>query len=250
MVPGSTGKIGLWVINPTVEERAEKVLIFYCHGASNNRGKPHRVEFYRKLQDLGFTTITFDYRGFGDSKGARASEGSTVKDCKIVYQWVTSNFPTHRLVIWGHSLGTGISTRFLSTMLEESPGQVSGRVVGLILESAFISASEACKSFPAAKYWDYFRITRDRIPRSMESIFPTVDLLPNISLPVHLIHAMNDRTIPLRHSEVLRDACEREGKMVGMYTAKTGEHRFVHRDPGSMESAVEFITSSTSASVQ
>ena len=144
-------------------------------------------------------------------------------------------------MVWGHSLGSGISTKFLHTLQSEN-SKFLDKVRGLILESAFISAEEAAKNFPAAKYWNYFRLTRDRIPRSMKGIFPTVNLLPQLQLPVLLVHAVDDQTIPHSHSVVLKETCTGEGKGdVELHSASSGEHRFVHKDTAATDAAHRFI---------
>jgi len=235
------GKLGLWVVEPLEEAPRQQVLILYCHGASSNRGKPHRIEFYKVFQSLGYTVVTFDYRGFGDSKGCRASDATVEADCRRVLEWAVSHFPDCQVVVWGHSLGSGISTKFVHGVQSDKLESLQ-KVRGLILESAFISAEEAAKNFPAAKYWNYFKITRGRIPQSMEGIFPTVCLLPQLQLPVFLVHAVDDKTIPHQHSVVLRNTCSGNGKHdVQLHSAASGEHRFVHQDNEAMLAAHQFI---------
>ena len=182
--------------------------------------------------------------GFGDSKGCRATEDSVVSDCHDVLEWCRSTYPSHHIVVWGHSLGTGIATRFLHSL--HTAGDLPASVRALILESAFLSAKAAAKCFPAAKYWDYLKLTRDRIPRSMDHIFPTDRLLPVVAetLPVLLVHAVDDSTVPHSHSVALRERCS--GLVTGgvgsvgvdLFSAATGQHRFVMRD----EEAVEMVT--------
>lgn len=233
----------MWVIEPQENAERQNVLILYCHGASSNRGKPHRIEFYKVFQSLGYTVVTFDYRGFGDSKGCRPSDATVETDCRRVLEWAISRFPQYQVVVWGHSLGSGISTKFLHSLQSEN-SQFLEKVRGLILESAFISAEEAAKNFPAAKYWNYFTITRDRIPKSMKGIFPTVNLLPQLQLPVLLVHAVDDHTIPHQHSVVLKETCCGKGKGdVELHSASSGQHRFVHKDSAATDAAHRFIQS-------
>ena len=167
---------------------------------------------------------------------------SVISDCRIVFEWAALRYPEHRFVVWGHSLGSGISTKFV-TQLQTDSDPCLDKNLGLILESAFISAHEAAKHMPAARYWNYFKITRGKIARSMENIFPTVELLPDIKVPVLLIHAMDDITIPHRHSEVLHETCRRRSSgEVEMYSAEKGQHKWVHRDEGAVRCAAQFIT--------
>ena len=203
---------------------------------------PYRVEFYQVLQQLGFTVVAFDYRGFGDSKGTRANDISVVDDCITVLEWVTTQYPSTPIVVWGHSLGSGISTKFLSELQASSTCSDISKIRGLILESGFTSAADAAAQFPAARYWNYFRVTRDRIPRSLHGIFPTIDLLPELRVPVQLIHAVDDKTIPHQHSVLLKERCEERSKQdVELFSAQTGEHRFLHRNEAAVQTARQFI---------
>lgn len=229
------GKVNLWLLEP-LTEHIQEILVFYCHGASSNRGKNHRVEFYQVLQQLGYTIVAFDYRGFGDSKGTRANESSVIEDCTTVLSWTRTNYPSHHIIVWGHSLGSGISTKFVSELSNLR------QIRGLVLESGFTSAKDAAAQFPAAKYWNYFRATRNRIPQSLEGIFPTIQLLPKLSIPVQLIHAVDDKTIPHQHSVSLRESCASNNKHdVYLFSAQTGEHRFIHRDHEAVMGAKNFI---------
>lgn len=232
------GVVSLWVLRPTGDVDTQTVL-FYCHGASSNRGKKHRVEFYQVYQQLGYTIIAFDYRGYGDSKGTRPNETSVISDCHAVMKWTIEQFPTHKIIVWGHSLGTGISTKFMSEVADNS---CTYQISGLILESGFMSATEAAKHFPAAKYWNWFGITRGKIPRSLEGIFPSIDLLPRVNVPVQLIHGLDDFVIPYEHSVRLKHACILNGKHdVDLHGADSGQHKWIHRNETAIKVACSFI---------
>ncbi|XP_026331479.1 monoacylglycerol lipase ABHD12-like, partial [Hyposmocoma kahamanoa] len=43
--------------------RTKNTIVLYCHGNSNHRASPHRLQLYKVFQDLDFHVITFDYRG-------------------------------------------------------------------------------------------------------------------------------------------------------------------------------------------
>merc|ERR1712107_378090 len=45
----------------------DDVVILQIHGNAKNRGDPHRIVCYKKFQNLGYYSLTIDYRGFGDS---------------------------------------------------------------------------------------------------------------------------------------------------------------------------------------
>ena len=49
------------------------------------------------------------YRGFGDSTGVEVSERTLVEDAMAAYLYVRGTYPRHRVVVWGHSMGSGLA---------------------------------------------------------------------------------------------------------------------------------------------
>ena len=68
---GRTGEdLGAWLIKPHPQDRpaaSDEVVILYLHGNCETRSESHRVGLYHVLQQMGFTVLAIDYRGFGDS---------------------------------------------------------------------------------------------------------------------------------------------------------------------------------------
>ena len=62
------------------------------------------------LTSLGFHVVSFAYRGFGDSSGSPTPEG-VVHDTIYVYQHLRGLAGPHPVIVYGHSLGTGIAAR-------------------------------------------------------------------------------------------------------------------------------------------
>jgi predicted alpha/beta hydrolase len=63
------------------------------------------------LTDYGYATVTYDYRGIGDSKPenlkgfpAKMEDWGTL-DMASVFDWIIENFPNERKIIIGHSMG-------------------------------------------------------------------------------------------------------------------------------------------------
>ncbi|XP_032524529.1 lysophosphatidylserine lipase ABHD12-like isoform X2 [Danaus plexippus] len=84
VVDNCTIKLGVWHIVPcslfrelfvvhdylSIDQRllnelrkTRNTVVLYCHGNSNHRASPHRLQMYKVFQDLNFHVITFDYRG-------------------------------------------------------------------------------------------------------------------------------------------------------------------------------------------
>jgi predicted alpha/beta hydrolase len=107
-----------------------------------------KQHFYRHyasyLAEQGFVALTFDFRGIGSSK-ERELWGSDVRlwqwgahDLQAVLAWIIRQYPAHRVLVVGHSLGGQI--------LGLAP--YAGRVDGLL----GISAQSA--------YWNHWKLPR------------------------------------------------------------------------------------------
>ena len=111
------------------------------------------------LADCGMTTITYDYRGIGGSRGRsiRGLEASIQdwgsKDCAAVLDWMKRRFPDAVIHVLAHSIG-GVVTGFVS-----NPPQI-GRMV-------LVS--------PHIGYWgDYARAARRRMFVLWHVLMPAV----------------------------------------------------------------------------
>lgn len=85
------------------------------------------------------------FLGYGDSTDKIPSEEGVVDDLMTVIEWV-KNHTSARIFLWGHSLGTGVSTHALDIL-----GQRKVGVDGLILEAPFNNIRDEIKEHPSAK---------------------------------------------------------------------------------------------------
>lgn len=77
--------------------------------------------------------VTIDCRGYGDSDGFPSEAGFKV-DALTAWSWITKRVESHKVLIYGHSLGSGIATN-LCLQLEEQQIQP----LALVLDAAFTS---------------------------------------------------------------------------------------------------------------
>jgi len=233
------GVINIWSITTNVPRFKDdkRTVVLYSHGNSCNRAMSHRVGLYQKLSAMGVDIVTFDYRGFGDSTGVMPDEKTTVHDADVMLQWVQDQFPDHNIVVWGHSLGTGISVKLLSSF-EKYPDSL----LGLILESPFLNSGEAGRHIPIAKIFDLLPCTKGVIAQALEGLFPTDKLISNITLPILIIHAKDDRILPIHHARSLYEVCEKENmKNVTLKVFDEGGHKFLYTNNDAMDAASDFI---------
>ena len=233
------GMINIWCINSTTPrfKDGKKIVVLYSHGNSCNRAMSHRVGLYQRLSAMGLDVVTFDYRGFGDSTGVLPDETTVVHDADVMLQWVQERYPDHNIVVWGHSLGTGITVKLLSS-LESHPKNLQR----LILESPFLNSGEAGRHIPIAKIFDLLPCTKGVIGAALEGLFPTDKLISKIKLPILILHAKDDKILPVHHSHLLMEECERQ-KMdnVSLKIFDEGQHKFLFMNDNAMAAASEFI---------
>ncbi|MEO8071226.1 MAG: alpha/beta fold hydrolase, partial [Acidobacteriota bacterium] len=128
--PSSDGvTLSAWVV-PAAEGRDSGMWLLICHGNYGNIGYGQRPEFYALMRDLGVNLFAFDYRGFGDSTGTPAEPG-LYADATASYDYVTRTLgvPAGRLIVYGHSLGSGVAIELTSRV----------PAAALIVEGAYTS---------------------------------------------------------------------------------------------------------------
>lgn len=81
--------------------------------------------------------VCYDYPGYGETEG-KPSEAACRTAAETVYQYVVSQYPNHRIFIWGRSVGT-VPTLSLGSRFGEA-------ISGIIIESGMASAGDvACR---------------------------------------------------------------------------------------------------------
>ncbi|KAL8964608.1 MAG: hypothetical protein Q9183_004338, partial [Haloplaca sp. 2 TL-2023] len=88
----------------------DALLVIHFHGAAGTVGSGYRVPNYRALsagQPNRIHILSFDYRGFGYSKGT-PSEHGLCSDAISVVDWAigVAKIPPSRILIFGQSIGT------------------------------------------------------------------------------------------------------------------------------------------------
>ncbi|KAL8751692.1 MAG: hypothetical protein Q9184_005991 [Pyrenodesmia sp. 2 TL-2023] len=108
-----------------LREDPEARLIIHMHGAAGTVGSGYRVPNYRALsagQPEKIHVLTFDYRGFGYSRG-EPSERGLIADAISVVDWAinTAGVSPSRILIFGQSIGTAVSLAVSEYYAQQSP---------------------------------------------------------------------------------------------------------------------------------
>ena len=69
---------------------------------------------------MGLHVLAIDYRGYGDSSWVSPSQTSMVEDAKVALEWLQNHSQSDaQLFVWGHSLGTGVTSKLCSLLCLE-----------------------------------------------------------------------------------------------------------------------------------
>lgn len=168
---------------------AENRTLLLCHGNYGNVSyNVNRCRFYHSL---GFSVLSFDYRGFGLSPSNDPSEQKTYEDAEAALSYLIQErqIAPNKITILGHSLGGAIALN-LATHHPE--------IHSLIVESSFTSMKAAVH---AKKIYRLFPIEQ-LLSHAFDSLFKVQDL----KVPVLYAHGDNDRDVPSEFSQQLYQA--------------------------------------------
>jgi len=167
---------GLWI----PAERPHAPVLLYLHGARwDVRGSANRM---RRMQELGFSVLGIDYRGFGQSSKALPSEAMAYEDARAAWDWLAERHPQTPRYVFGHSLGGAIAVHLAS--------EVQGAAAGLIVEGSFTSIPDVASSYK----WGWLPIGTVTGPLITQR-FDAADRIAKLKVPVLVVHGSDDRVI-------------------------------------------------------
>ena len=131
----------------------------------------------RRMQELGFSVLAIDYRGFGKSSKDLPSEAMAVEDARAAWDWLAAKYPLQPRYIFGHSLGGAIAIELATQVDDES---------GTIVEGTFTSIPDVASSMK----WGWLPVGPLITQR-----FESVRKVDRIGSPLLVVHGTNDQLI-------------------------------------------------------
>ena len=171
---------GWWMSVPNA-----KGTVLFFHGNAGNIS--HRINYLAMFKRLGYNTLLFDYRGYGQSSGV-PSESGTYLDAQAAWRYLTEirGIAPARIVVFGESLGGAVAAWLAA---QEKPGL-------LALASTFTSVPDlAAKLYPFLPVRWISRFDYD-----------TRKSLQSVTCPVFIAHSPQDEIIPFEHGQQLFQA--------------------------------------------
>lgn len=166
---------GLWSAHESLGSDPKAPVLLYLHGARFNVvGSAFRA---RRMQELGFSVLAVDYRGFGKSTNTLPSETLAYEDARAAWDWLARQYPDRPRYIFGHSLGGAIAIDLAAQVPDES---------GTLVEGTFTSIPDVVASYK----WGWLPVGPLITQR-----FDTVERVKKIGSPLLVVHGSEDRTI-------------------------------------------------------
>lgn len=163
----------------------DKATILFCHGNGGNLS--HRVDTARVFHELGYSSLLFDYRGYGLSEG-KPTEAGTYRDAAAAWDHLiqTRGLSARQIVVAGRSLGGAVAAWLAK---ERHPA-------ALVLESSFSSFVDMGRA--AYPIFPVRLLARFR--------YDTTAYAKEAGCPVLVIHSPQDDIVPYKLGCRLYDA--------------------------------------------
>jgi uncharacterized protein len=163
-----------------VPPRTGQALVIYFHGNAETIAK--RADRHRELIATGAGLLAVSYRGYMGSSG-QPTEPGLLRDADAAYSFAASRHPAERIVLWGHSLGSGVAVALAA----------SRPVAKLILEAPFTSTADvAQRMFPLVP-----------VRRLMHDQFRSDQRIGAVRAPILILHGARDLVVPIALGERL-----------------------------------------------
>ncbi|MBQ3528357.1 MAG: alpha/beta fold hydrolase [Clostridia bacterium] len=189
----------------------------------------------------GFSVFIFDMTGSGESSGDSAVGFSqSVYDLRAALDHIENKYVFDDIFLLGHSRGAYAALCMLGDE-RDIAGVVSINGANSAMEAIMVSSEKRVGAFAYANYpmlWIYQSLLFDRETVSLSC----ADLIGNSSVPVLVVHAEDDETVPADRGSVMahRDEIYRNG---AEFISVPGGHTSVFEDGdgGANDSLMEKI---------
>ncbi len=158
--------------------------ILFAPGAGNSIHFGRVQSQLRQLGAMGYNVLAFDYRGFGQTLGV-PSESGLYQDARAAYDYltVTRRVPPARVILAGRSLGSAVAVE-LATHVPSAGALLLSPIASVPDTAAWLYPWAPVRLLAANRFDSAAKVARLRVP-------------------VVVVHARNDRFVPLAAARLL-----------------------------------------------
>lgn len=160
-------------------------VVLISHG--NAGSIDNRIDKIQAIIDSGVSVFAYDYRGYGKSSGKPSLRG-VVEDGIAAYDYLidSKNYKPDQIVLYGESVGTGVTTEIARRR----------QCKAMILESGFTSPEKRAKEkLPIVNIYPSFLC--------LDPALDNLDYVRGKHPPLLLFAGQNDTMIPCSHSQTM-----------------------------------------------
>lgn len=191
-------------------------VVLYFHGNAGTLG--NRACRFDGFAAVGWGVLMLEYRGYGGNPGTPSEEGFAADARSGLAALMSMGFPSHRILVWGESLGTGVAVRLAS---EHS-------VAAVLLESPYTSITDIART----RYWfvPVRHLLRDH--------FDSLAAIGRVQAPVLIMHGARDTIVPVAMGRAIHAAA---ADPKGLWIDPEAGHVDLV-EAGAIEAARSFVT--------
>jgi uncharacterized protein len=186
----SSEHLNAWWIQAKSRSPHQGKVILYFPGRSGNKGDNlFRAEGFHQI---GFSVLTIDYRGFGNSGGNFPSERQVYEDASAAWLYLTKkcHISPKNIYIYGESLGGAVAIDL--AVKHPDAG-------GVIVQSSFTSMVAVAKK---QANWLSFLPLQSIVTEKFDSL----SKISKLKIPVLFLHGTGDKIVPYSMSQQLYKA--------------------------------------------
>lgn len=191
----------LWCpLDMTANEISMSPCILYCHGNAGN--KIDIIEIFQFLY-WEFNICSFDFSGAGFSEGEFVTLGwNECYDIEAVVSFLRKELNIQKIIVWGRSMGAVSALRY---------AELDPNLKAIVLDSPFADFPDVVDGIMTDKLYIPRFLSKFVLSSARDTILERVsgfdifqfkpkENAKNVRVPTFIIHASNDKLIPVEHS--------------------------------------------------
>lgn len=166
-----------------------------------------------------------------------------------MFHWLLKRVPASRIIVWGHSMGSGIAVRLGQTLAKDN----TSNPLAIALEAPFTSIADATRTFPLSFFhrrMPLFKMFCSERTRHPDTNLNSDERIGSVTAPLLILHAADDCMVWAEQGKRLWDkAVETRSSVLHrpVFVELDGKfgcgHRNIHQAPNLSSEIMSFLRS-------